>query len=146
MVSWAELSTDALYAILQLRNEVFVVEQDCPYQDCDDLDQQCDHLWTTRDNIVIAYARLVPPGVRFAEPSIGRVITSPTARGGGLGKRLMREAIDRCQLQWPTLGIRISAQSYLKTFYEGFGFRQTGSEYLEDDIPHFEMFRESLEA
>ncbi|MDB5249336.1 MAG: family N-acetyltransferase [Segetibacter sp.] len=131
-----------LYEILKLRNEVFVVEQNCVFQDADDKDQQCYHLMGFAGNELAAYARLVPPGVSYAFISIGRVVTSAKFRRCGAGKRLMQQAIDTCFSLFGIQKIKIGAQLYLKNFYEGFGFRQHSEMYLEDDIPHIEMLRE----
>ena len=135
-----------MFAALRLRSDVFVVEQDCVYPDLDDKDVQCIHLIAMEEDAkhgqsALATARMVPPGVSYAEPSIGRVVTMRTARGGGLGRALMERAIRICQRHWPRQGIRISAQQYLIRFYEGFGFVCTGEGYLEDGIPHIEMLR-----
>ncbi|MCZ8110468.1 MAG: GNAT family N-acetyltransferase [Betaproteobacteria bacterium] len=135
------LGVDNLYDALALRCRVFVLEQG-PYLDPDGLDRQAWHL-LGRDGqgVLQAYLRVVDPGVKYAEPSIGRVITSPEARGTGLGRRLVAEGVARCVAAWPGQGIRISAQSHLERFYAAFGFERTGADYLEDDIPHCEMLR-----
>jgi ElaA protein len=136
-----ELGVDNLYDALALRCRVFVLEQG-PYLDPDGIDRQSWHL-LGRDEAgtLQAYLRIVDPGVKFAEPSIGRVITSPETRGTGLGRRLFAEGVARCLALWPEQGIRISAQSHLERFYGGWGFKRVGSEYLEDNIPHLEMLR-----
>ena len=138
-----KLSTLALYELLKIRQEVFIIEQTCIYPDIDDVDQQCHHLlgWSTQADKaqLMAYARLVPPGKRYPEPSIGRVLTIESARGSGAGKELMKQSIAQIKQLYPSQGIRISAQLYLKTFYEGFGFSPVSEPYLEDDIPHIEM-------
>ena len=145
VISWSELSRDDLYAILALRAEVFVVEQDCPYQDVDGKDVCSLHVvgrQSAGDGTgVMAYARIVVPGGVYAEPSIGRVVTSRAARGRGLGQQLMGRAIEACGLHFPGLPIRISAQAYLERFYFELGFVPTGKTYLEDNIPHLEMLR-----
>jgi ElaA protein len=135
------LGVDNLYDALALRCRVFVLEQG-PYLDPDGLDRQAWHL-LGRDGqgVLQAYLRVVDPGVKYAEPSIGRVITSPESRGTGLGRRLVAEGVARCAAAWPGQGIRISAQSHLERFYAAFGFARTGADYLEDDIPHCEMLR-----
>jgi ElaA protein len=136
-----ELGVDNLYDSLALRCRVFVLEQG-PYLDPDGIDRQCWHLLGRDDaGTLQAYLRIVDPGVKFAEPSIGRVITSPETRGTGLGRRLFAEGVARCLALWPGRGIRISAQSHLERFYGGWGFKRVGSEYLEDHIPHLEMLR-----
>jgi ElaA protein len=136
-----ELGVDNLYDALALRCRVFVLEQG-PYLDPDGVDRQCWHLLGRDDSGTLqAYLRIVDPGVKFAEPSIGRVITSPETRGSGLGRRLFAEGVARCLRLWPGQGIRISAQAHLERFYGEWGFCRVGSEYLEDNIPHLEMFR-----
>ena len=134
-----ELSPFQVYAILQLRNEVFVVEQNCVFQDADDKDQDSYHLLGCVDNKLVAYTRLVPPGVVYDEPSIGRVVTSPSVRGSGAGKELMRESISHCYSLFGERPLKIGAQLYLKKFYESFGFVQISETYLEDGIPHIYM-------
>ncbi|MBA3456147.1 MAG: GNAT family N-acetyltransferase [Deltaproteobacteria bacterium] len=135
---FAELNVRELYAIWALRERVFVVEQNCAYVDADGADPQCRHLWAEDETRAIhAYCRLVPAGLKFAEASIGRVITAPEARASGLGKELMERAI-------ATLGpipIRIGAQAHLERFYGGFGFVRASEPYDEDGIPHIEMLR-----
>lgn len=136
-----ELTTKELYEILQLRAEVFVVEQDCPYNDVDGKDVKCSHLWAELDGKVVACTRIVPPGISYAEPSIGRVATHYDYRHLKLGYQLMDHSIQIIENIYPSKSIRISAQSYLKNFYEKCGFKQVSDEYLEDDIPHMEMLR-----
>jgi len=131
-----------LYAIIRLRNEVFVVEQKCVFQDADNKDQQCFHLMGYIDSQLAAYARLVPAGVSYNYISIGRVITSPMFRNAGVGKALMQQAIEYCNSLFNKQPIKIGAQLYLKKFYEGFGFRQTGEVYDEDGINHIYMLKE----
>ena len=140
--SWTrfdDLGVQPLYDILALRCRVFVLEQG-PYQDPDGIDRQAWHL-LGRDNAgeLQAYLRVVDPGVKYAEPSIGRVITAAAVRGTGLGRRLVAEGVARCTAAWPGQGIRISAQAHLERFYGGFGFVRVGDPYPEDDIPHLEM-------
>jgi ElaA protein len=136
---FSELTPVELYAALQLRNEVFVVEQNCVFQDADDKDQSSYHLLGFYHDKLVAYTRLVPPGVAYDEPSIGRVITSPSVRGTGAGKKLMDVSIEKIYQLYGMHPIKIGAQLYLKKFYEGFGFVQTGEPYLEDGIPHIYM-------
>jgi ElaA protein len=134
-----DLDSFELYAILQLRSEVFVVEQNCVFLDMDNKDRHCHHNMGWKDNKLVAYARIVPPGISYVESSIGRIVTSPSARGQGLGKALVRQCIQTLyQLHGKGI-IRIGAQLYLKEFYESFGFRQAGEIYLEDGIQHIEM-------
>lgn len=134
-----DLSPYQLYAILQLRNEVFVVEQNCVFQDADDKDQDSHHLMGFLNNKLAAYTRLVPPGVIYAEMSIGRVITSGTVRRMGAGKELMKQSIDYCYRLFGKGPIKIGAQLYLKNFYGSFGFQQISKVYLEDGIEHIYM-------
>ncbi len=138
---FANLGVDDLYDALALRCRVFVLEQG-PYLDPDGLDRDSWHL-LGRDEpgVLQAYLRVVDPGLKYAEPSIGRVITSPERRGSGLGRALMAEGVARCLAAYPGQGIRISAQSHLERFYEGFGFGRIGADYPEDGIPHVEMLR-----
>lgn len=144
MIIWkckpfSELSVYELYEILRLRNEVFVVEQNCVFQDADNKDQHCYHLCGWNDDQLIAYVRLVPPGISYEEPSIGRVVTSPAARRTGAGRVLMQNAIKECFKIFGKQNIRISAQLYLKKFYESLSFMPVSEVYLEDNIPHVEM-------
>lgn len=138
---FAKLSLQELYDSMALRQEVFVVEQDCPYLDADGKDAAGQHLLGYDDRgQLIAYARLLPPGISYpGYASIGRVVTSPGARRTGAGKQLMRESIDWCGRLYRETPIKISAQVYLLRFYESFGFQKVGEEYLEDDIPHVGM-------
>ncbi len=134
-----ELTPQELYAIMRLRNEVFVVEQNCVFQDADNMDQQCWHLAGWDGEALVAYTRLVPPGVAYAEPSIGRVVTSPAYRGTGAGRLLMEVSIEYCLARFGGNFIKIGAQLYLEKFYGSLGFVQAGPGYLEDDIPHIPM-------
>ena len=142
--TWARfdaLSLDDLYDALALRCRVFILEQG-PYQDPDGLDRASWHL-LGRDGAgtLQAYRRVVDPGVKYAEPSIGRVVTSPEVRGSGVGRTLVGEGVARCAQAWPGAPIRISAQAHLQRFYGEFGFRSVGEPYDEDNIPHVEMLR-----
>lgn len=145
-MTWVWRSFDALtnlelYAVLRLRQEVFVVEQECAYLDADDLDPRCDHLLGLDDQGLCAYVRAVPPGVSYPEyPAIGRVITAPRVRGKGLGRPLMREAIRGVEARWPG-PIKIGAQAHLAAYYGSLGFQVCGPEYDEDGIPHLPMLR-----
>ena len=134
-----ELSVTELYAILKLRNEVFVVEQNCAYQDTDNKDLVCHHLMLFNDNELMAYARLVPAGLSFPELSIGRVVTSPKTRGTGAGRILMNQAIEHCHRIFGKGSIQIGAQFYIKNFYASLGFKEVGQPYDEDGIPHIDM-------
>jgi ElaA protein len=139
--AFRELDIDALYAILALRCKVFIVEQG-PYQDPDGLDQHSWHL-QGRDGqgALLAYLRVVEPGLKYDEPSIGRVVVDASLRGSGAGDELVRRGVEYCLATWPGRGIRISAQAHLQRFYGRQGFVTVGDEYLEDEIPHVEMFR-----
>lgn len=137
------LSTSELYQILQLRNEVFIVEQNCPFQDLDDKDVKCYHLmgFDTDSQKVMAYTRIIPAGVSYDEASIGRVVTSPLARGNGIGKQLMKNSIELLEELYGGISIKIGAQLYLKKYYESFDFQQIEEVYLEDGIEHILMIR-----
>ncbi len=137
--NFPELDSDELYSILKLRSEVFVVEQNCVYLDTDDKDQDSWHLCGWNDKDLVAYARILPPGLAFAEASIGRVVTNPKYRKSGSGKILMQHAIEKTLSQFGVSEIRIGAQLYLLSFYTSLGFKKAGPEYLEDGIPHIEM-------
>lgn len=134
-----ELSVHELYAILQLRSKVFVVEQNCAYQDMDDTDKRSLHLFTLENNKAMAYARLIPPGISYEQASIGRVVVDPAKRGTETGKALMHEATKQVKEKFKTDHITISAQLYLLKFYNGLGFKEVGETYLEDNIPHIKM-------
>jgi len=134
-----QLSTGQLYGILALRQEVFVVEQNCPYLDADGKDQQSYHVWAEQDGKTLAYARIVKPGVSYPDVAIGRVVTSPSARRTGLGKELVRVTLENVRNLYGEVPIRLSAQSYLLGFYCGFGFEVITEPYMEDGIPHVGM-------
>lgn len=136
------LGASGICRLLRERVAVFIVEQACPYQELDGLDDRAIHLWAeSSDGRVLAYARILPPGASFHEPSIGRVLTTAAGRGLGLGRELMRRALDECAKRYPGTGIRISAQQYLLRFYTSLGFATVRGPYLEDGIPHLEMLR-----
>ena len=137
----AELSALEFHALIQLREFVFVVEQLCVCQEADDYDLKAWHLIARQGTQIVAYCRVKDPSTRYAEPSIGRVLTAPSHRGLGLGQQLMAECMRRCAAQHPHTALRISAQSYLLRFYESFGFVVCSEQYLEDNIPHHEMLR-----
>ena len=143
--SFDELSLYELYEILKIRQTIFIVEQDCAYQDADDLDQVAWHLIGWHEDAhkknMVAYLRVVFPGKKFPEPSIGRVLVAPESRKTGLGKELTAEAIARIAEVYPKSAIRISAQQHLEKFYTDFGFKAVSKPYLEDGIPHIEMLR-----
>jgi len=135
-----ELTSHELYAILQLRSEVFVVEQNCLYQDIDGKDQNAYHLMGWENEQLAAYIRLIPKGISHPDyPSIGRVVTSPAYRKSGIGRELMKRSIQQCYELFGKTPIKIGAQVYLSKFYESLGFKQVGDAYDDDGIPHIEM-------
>lgn len=136
-----EFTVPELYAVLKSRIDVFVIEQNCPYPDLDNYDQRAIHLWAEENGEVMAYCRIFNKGIKYAEASIGRVLTTEKARGKSLGKLLIQYAVETIENRFHTSEIRISAQDYLLKFYGDFGFEDTGKKYLEDNIPHTEMFR-----
>lgn len=135
------LTPHELYALMALRNEVFVVEQNCVYNECDGKDLVCAHLWATLDGEIVAACRIVPPGISYEEPSIGRIVSHPKFRHLKLGHQLMRHALQLIQNKYSTNAVRISAQCYLEKFYEKYGFKQVSEQYLEDLLPHMEMLK-----
>lgn len=137
--SFSQLTNNELYAILRLRAEVFVVEQACAYLDADGKDQDCFHVLGFDGEQLAAYARIVPPGLSFASPAIGRVVSAKAFRGLGYGKLLMAYAMSECLRLYPETPITISAQHYLEKFYTELGFVTQSDIYLEDEIPHIEM-------
>ncbi len=145
-ITWRECPFDGLtlrelQAIYMARQQVFTIEQNCIYLDADGCDEAAWHLaaWSAAEPVPLAYARVLPPGLKYAEASIGRVITTANGRGTGLGRELVRRAIALSGRVYPAQGIRISAQSRLEAFYQGFGFTIVGERYIEDGIPHTEM-------
>jgi ElaA protein len=144
MTNWTDkkfddLTPHELYAILRLRSEVFVVEQNCVFLDMDGKDQVSHHLMAWQDDNLVAYARIVPPGISYREFSIGRIVSSPAVRKQGIGRVLVSKSI---QLAYSLHGkgiMRIGAQYYLRGFYESFGFEKASDIYLEDGIEHIEM-------
>ena len=133
---WAELSPNEVENIFSLRSEVFVVEQDCVYQDIDGKDQKAKHVLGKKNNEIVAYARIFKPGEYFKEASFGRAVVKKTERGKGVGDELVINCLENITEE----EIKISAQSYLKGFYGKHGFKAEGNEYLEDGIPHTAMF------
>ena len=142
---YKDLTIDELYDIMVLRQEVFVVEQDCPYLDADGKDKIGWHVMLNNDEgQLMAYTRLLAPGVSYDKySSIGRVVSSGKGRGKGYGKSVMDASIDAIIDLFPNHAIKISAQCYLLKFYNDLGFKEVGEEYLEDGIPHIGMIRES---
>jgi len=139
--SFNELTNSELYQILQLRSEVFVVEQNCIFQDIDNKDQESYHLLCRVDGILAGYTRLLAAGLSYDECAIGRVVTSPAFRGMGLGKELMEKSVEACEKLFETTTIRIGAQRHLSKFYHSLGFVESGEPYDEDGILHIEMVR-----
>ncbi len=145
MINWLccpfdKLSLQQLYDIMVLRQEVFVVEQDCPYLDADGKDQASWHLMAYQGDDLVAYTRIVPQGVSYEHyVSIGRVVNSEKVRGQGIGQELMQRSIQECHSLFGEQKIKISAQVYLLRFYTNLGFQAVGEEYLEDGIPHTAM-------
>lgn len=136
-----QLTTLELYKVLQLRSEVFVVEQDCVYQDIDDKDQKALHVIGFKNDKIIAYTRIFKAGDYFKNASIGRVVVAKNERQFGYGHEIMKASIDAIQTHFKTDAITISAQVYLQKFYETHHFKKVGEEYLEDGIPHIRMDR-----
>lgn len=136
------LSPLAVHEMLQAREAVFVVEQNCPYQESDQYDRVAWHGIGRVDGALAAYARVLPPGGKFVLPSIGRIMTTATFRRDGYGRSLMQEAIRFAEATFPGQGVQIGAQCYLQAFYESFGFRRAGPDYDEDGIPHVDMVRD----
>ncbi|WP_375326153.1 GNAT family N-acetyltransferase [Flagellimonas sp. GZD32] len=136
-----ELTNSELYQLLRLRSEVFVVEQDCVYQDVDNKDQKALHVLGIKNGELVAYTRIFKPGDYFKNASIGRVVVNQDQRKFGLGKQIMQASLAAIEQKFPNQTIEISAQSYLLKFYSELGFNAFGDEYLEDGIPHKRMVR-----
>jgi ElaA protein len=134
-----ELNAEEIYEILKIRNQVFIVEQQCPYLDCDGRDMKSYHLFLENNNEIAAYLRIIEKGVSYNEISIGRVLVNSKYRGKGLARDMMKEAIGYISNQLNETSIRIEAQAYLIDFYKSLGFKQTSKIFLEDNIPHIEM-------
>jgi len=137
--SFDSLDTSELYAMLRLRSAIFVVEQDCVYQDIDNLDQRAMHLLGTKDGTLLGYTRIFRPGELFDRAAIGRVVVDSDHRGKSYGKRIMEASLAWIREAFPTAGIEISAQAHLISFYSDLGFEPVGEGYLEDGIPHIRM-------
>ena len=134
-----KLSSQQLYRIMEMRQRVFVVEQDCVYRDLDNLDQQSHHLCAWQGDSLFAYLRALPPGLDYTESAIVCIVVSPDARGMNLGRELVRRGIELNRQLWPQDNIRIGAQAHLQTFYREFGFTTDSEVYDEDGIPHVKM-------
>ncbi|MDF4201430.1 GNAT family N-acetyltransferase [Maribacter sp. SA7] len=139
--NFKEFDIEELYNVLQLRSEIFVVEQDCVYQDIDGKDSKAIHVIGYKNNSVVAYTRIFKPGDYFDQASIGRVAVHKDFRKFGYGKVIMQASIDAVEEHYNTYEIKISAQKYLTKFYTDLGFNATGEEYLEDGIPHIAMIK-----
>lgn len=139
---FVQLTPYEVYELLQLRAEVFVVEQNCVFLEPDGIDNRCLHLLGYNNNKLLAYTRIVPPGLAYNQASIGRVVTSPSVRNIGAGKKLMQRSIDMLYSSFGKVTIKIAAQFYLKKFYESFGFYQVSEVYLDDGIEHIHMLKE----
>ena len=140
---YEELTVDELYEILRLRAEIFVVEQDCVYQDLDGKDKKSVHLFLKDDKgEIIACLRMIPAGISYEEPSIGRFVVKESERLKGYGRKSMELAIEYIRNEFHSTKIRLSGQAYLKEFYESLGFKVVKGTYLEDGIPHYEMLKE----
>ncbi|NRD22204.1 GNAT family N-acetyltransferase [Winogradskyella litoriviva] len=142
IITFTELTTQQLYELLQLRSEVFVVEQDCVYQDIDGKDQNALHVLGYKNNTLVAYTRIFKPGDYFDEASIGRVVVKQSERQHKYGYDIMNASITAIKAYYNKTQIKISAQVYLKRFYNNLDFKEIGEEYLEDGIPHIAMLRE----
>lgn len=138
-LAFTELKLEQLYALLRLRQAVFVVEQESIYLDLDDLDQQALHMLVVEKGELLAYQRCLPPGLSYPESALGRIVVAPPARGRDLGRELVRRGIDYNLRHWPDSDICINAQCYLQRFYQELGFTPEGEEYMEDGIPHIRM-------
>ena len=140
--SYDDLTKKELHQLIILRQNIFIVEQNCPYQDADKKDFNSHHLMGfDQNNQLIAYLRIVGPGVSYKEVSLGRILTHISHRGTGLGKETVKMGLQFTESIYGKVAIKISAQSHLAPFYKSFDFESTGKEYLEDDIPHTEMIR-----
>ena len=142
IVSFNDLSPIELYGILKLRSDVFVVEQQCIYSDLDNKDLKSFHAFSKLKDEIIACSRIVPPGLSYSTPSIGRVAVCNSQRGKKIGKLIMEKSIEKCKFLFSGMPITISAQSYLEKFYFDLGFKTVSEPYLEDNIPHIKMMLE----
>ncbi len=143
--TFGELNVDELFEIYELRTKVFIVEQNCAYQDVDHKDKRALHVLMKKNGNLVAYARILPPGLSYPEPAIGRVVVDPDHRKKNLGKELMKYCISKTMQSYKDQDIVISAQLYLLKFYLELGFEVDGLQYLEDNIPHIQMrYRKDL--
>ncbi len=134
-----ELNVEEIYKILALRNEVFIVEQECPYLDCDNKDLNSYHLFLKKNGDIVAYLRIIEKGISYSEVSIGRVAVNKSYRGKGISRKMMLKAIEFIENNLNEYSIKIQAQAYLLNFYSSLGFKAVSQEYLEDNIPHIDM-------
>ncbi len=142
--SFKKLGTDELYGLLKLRVDVFVVEQNCPYPEIDGRDRHPETLHLVgknKDGEILSYLRILPPGLRFEQVSIGRVVVNKNSRGQGISEAMLKIALDQIHRTWPNEDVKISAQLYLRDFYQSHGFEAVSKNYLEDGIPHIDMVR-----
>ena len=151
MIEWHwyrfdDFSAQQLYSVLAGRVAVFVVEQNCPYQELDNLDQSAFHLVGWSGDRVVSYLRLFPPGLKSVETSLGRVMTEKQQRRKGYGRTALEKALELIEIRYPNSPVRISAQAYLEGFYQEYGFKRCSEEFLEDGIPHIEMLRYVTQA
>ena len=144
VIPFKSLNVESLYEIIQLRQEIFIVEQDCPYIDADGVDLKCIHISGYHNKKLIAYSRIMPPDINYKEASIGRIITKKEFRGHGIGYQLVSISIDEIYKNYGNHPIRLSGQTYARAFYEKLGFIGEGEEYLEDGIPHISLVKQSL--
>jgi len=139
---WQQLDPDTLYALLRLRVDSFVVEQNCAYHELDGIDAQCEHLCVRgADQQLLGYLRLLPPGLKTTEPALGRLVVAAGARGEGLARALAQEGVRQCHLRYPERDIAISGQQHLEDFYSRLGFQVRSTPYLEDGIWHVDMLK-----
>lgn len=141
-----DLKTEDIYKILKIRNKVFIVEQLCPYQDCDGKDENAYHLYLEDKGKIIAYLRILKKGISYDQISIGRVLVHKDYRGKGIARKLMLKALNFIDVNLNEREVKIQAQSYLVNFYGSLGFKKTSEEYLEDDIPHIDMLYKDTSA
>lgn len=141
---FGQLSVEELYGILKIRSEVFVVEQECVYLDIDDMDQKCLHVFLEDKGKILAYARAIPPQIKFENASLGRVIVAQEVRKEGYGKILLEKTLKVIEAQWGNVKVQIEAQAHLTKFYGGVGFESISDIFLEDGIPHIMMLRDGM--
>ncbi|WP_430788744.1 GNAT family N-acetyltransferase [Virgibacillus flavescens] len=139
MKNFQDLTNEELYGIMKARVDVFVIEQECPYEELDNYDQEASHFFLTIEDKIAAYVRILPSHKKYEEVSIGRVLVVKTFRGNGYAKLIMEKAMDHVENQWQENTIKIQAQKYLHTFYSSLGFIQISDVYLDDNIPHIDM-------